>query len=126
MRLLYCDSGFSSKEVDYMYAAEYKAAKQQFIPTSLISFEALKKGNVEAALRRVKPYEEKGTAIYRGWMLTPNQYEMLYTALLEKKIELINNPSEYKFCHYLPESYEVIKDFTPKTTFKKLTTPFKS
>ena len=125
MRIIYCDSGFSPKEVDYMYAAEYKAAKQQFVPTSLISFEALKKGNITAALKRVKPNDEKGMGIYRGWMLTPNQYETLYIALLEKNIELINTPSEYKFCHYLPESYETIKDFTPKTTFKALTTEFK-
>jgi hypothetical protein len=125
MRIIYCDSGFSPKEVDYMYAEEYKSAKQKFIPISLISFEELKRGNINAALKRVRPNEEKGIGIYRGWMLKPNQYEILYNSLLEKNIELINNPSEYRFCHYLPESYETIKDFTPKTTFKKLTPPFK-
>jgi hypothetical protein len=38
MRIIFCDSGFSPKEVDYMYAEEYKSAKQKFIQTSLISF----------------------------------------------------------------------------------------
>jgi len=125
MRIIFCDSGFSSKEVDYMYAEEYKSTKQKFIQTALISFEELKRGDVDSALKRVKPTEEKEIGIYRGWMLKPSQYETLYNALLEKNIELINNPSEYKFCHYLPESYETIKDFTPKTTFKELKSEFK-
>lgn len=124
MRIIFCDSGFSPKEVDYMYAEEYKAAKQHFIPTSLISFEALKKGNVDAALKRVQASEEKVQGIYRGWMLRPEQYKQLYEALLEKNIELINKPDEYKFCHYLPENYEVIKAMTPKTTFKPLASDF--
>lgn len=125
MRIIYCDSGFSPKEVDYMYAEEYKSAKQQFLQTTLISFEELKKGNVESSLKRVRPSEEIEVGIYRGWMLKPNQYEVFYNSLLEKNIKLINHPTEYKFCHYLPESYETIKDFTPKTTFKELTPEFR-
>lgn len=120
MRILFCDSGFSSKEVDYMYVEEYQSAKKEGIRTSLISFEELKKGNVKIALKRVALSEEKELGLYRGWMLKPNQYDLLYHSLLEKNIQLINTPEEYKFCHYLPESYEVIKEFTPKTTFKKL------
>ena len=97
MRIIYCDSGFSPKEVDYMYAEEYKSAKQRYIQTSLISFEELKRGNVDAALKRVSPNEEKAIGIYRGWMLKPSQYETLYNALLKKNIELINNPM-HCFC----------------------------
>ena len=125
MRIIYCDSGFSRKEVDYMYAEEYETAKSKFIQTSLMSFEELKRGNVESALRGVKPSDKKEIGIYRGWMLKLDQYEMLYNSLLEKNIQLINNPNEYKFCHHLPESYETIKYHTPKTTFKKLELEFK-
>lgn len=124
MRIIYCDNGFSPKEVDDMYAEEYNAAKEQLLPTSLISFEELKMGNIASALKRVRPNTEKEMGIYRGWMLKPKEYELLYTALLEKNIELINDPSEYKFCHYLPESYEAIKKYTPKTTFKALKAEF--
>lgn len=124
MRLIFCDNGFSPKEVDYMYSEEYKTAKSQFVQTSLISFEKLQKGNIEAALKRVQPSNEIEVGIYRGWMLKPTQYEVFYSALLEKNIKLINNPVEYKFCHYLPESYEAIKKYTPKTTYKKLNTEF--
>lgn len=124
MNLIFCDNGFSAKEVDDMFAAEYQAAKQQAIKTALISFEALKKGNVDAALKFIQPREEKELGIYRGWMLKPQQYEMLYAALLDKNIALINNPGEYKFCHYLPENYPTIKDVTPKSTYKELQSEF--
>lgn len=107
-----------------MYAEEYQSAKEKSIPTSLISFEELKRGNIDSALKRVTHSTEKEVTIYRGWMMKPSLYSKFYDALLKKNIELINNPNEYKFCHYLPENYEAIKAFTPKTTFKKLEDSF--
>jgi hypothetical protein len=124
MSILFCDSGFSPKEVDYMYQEEYEAAKAASIPCSLISFEALKKGHLETALKLVRSVTEKEAAIYRGWMLSKDQYELLYEALLAKNIQLINSPEEYAFCHYFPNSYETIQDFTPKSIFKPLEKPF--
>lgn len=124
MRILYCDSGFSPKEIEYMYADEHKACKELSLASSLISYEALAKANVEFSIKRVRSSDEKELGIYRGWMLKPIEYEALYNGLLKKKIQLINTPKEYKFCHYLPESYDFIKSFTPKTTFKALKTKF--
>ena len=124
MRIIFCDSGFSPKEIDYMYAEEYETATQNSIPTSLISFEELKRGNVDSSTKRVRANENQELGIYRGWMLKPNQYEMLYKSLLGKNIKLINNPTEYQYCHYLPDSYATIKDYTPKSTFKELNSEF--
>ncbi|MCI4668829.1 MAG: ATP-grasp domain-containing protein [Bacteroidia bacterium] len=125
IRIIFCDNGLSPKEVDDMFVEEFQAAKDLSIPTSLMSFEELTRGDVNRALKRVRVSEEKITGIYRGWMLKPEQYQLLYDALLQKNIQLINDPAAYKFCHYLPENYESIKDFTPKTTFKELKTDFK-
>lgn len=123
--IIFCDSGFSPKEVDYMYAEEYKAAKDAGFTTKLISFEALQKGNAKLALKRVSYMDSPTLAIYRGWMLKPRQYQMFYELLKERNIALINSPEEYQFCHYLPDNYETIKAFTPQTAFRKLATPFK-
>lgn len=124
MKILFCDSGFSPKEVDYMYQEEYDAAKKQGVAVALISFEALKKGRVQEALKRIRGNEDETLAIYRGWMLSADLYQLFYEALLERNIRLINTPEEYAFCHYLPNSYEAIKNFTPKTIFRPLETPF--
>src|SRR5262249_46084319 len=40
-----------------------------------------------------------------------------YTALQSRKLHLINTLEHYRHCHYLPESYDIIKDFTPKTVW---------
>lgn len=124
MHTVFCDNGFSPKEPDYLYTEEYQSAKQQGFQVSLISFEALKRGDVESAVKFVRLSDTQEIGVYRGWMLTPGQYETLYAALLAKNIELINNPEEYKFCHYLPENYPTIQGFTPKTTYKKIKSGF--
>lgn len=51
--------------------------------------------------------------------MTPNIYEKFYNELLKKNIRLINTPSEYKHCHYLPESYSKIIKETPKSNWTK-------
>jgi ATP-grasp domain, R2K clade family 3 len=124
MSIIFCDNGFSPKEVDYMYAEEFNAAKRALLSTSLISFEVLKRGDIEASISRVRACDEIETGIYRGWMLKPTTYKHLYDSLLEKNIKLINNPDEYRFCHYLPDNYETIKKYTPKTVFRKLNGEF--
>ncbi len=115
MRLIYCDSVFDPKAIDPDYEAEKQAAVQAGFNFSLISYEELTDGNLSKALRLVKPLESKTSGLYRGWMLTPNQYQQLYEGLLARNIELINTPAAYRHCHYLPESYEIIASQTPKS-----------
>lgn len=124
MRIIFCDNGFNAKEVDFMFQEEYQAARQTGLMTSLINFEAIKRDQFEAAVARVPDGVGIESAIYRGWMLKPLQYAALYQVLLQKSIQLINDPDSYKFCHYLPENYEVIKDYTAKSSFKPLKTAF--
>ena len=57
--------------------------------------------------------------IYRGWMLTPKQYSILYNDLLSKNYKLINTREEYQNCHYLPDSLKFIENRIPKTVFEK-------
>jgi len=133
MRIIYCDSVFDNKIIEPDYEEEKKSATNAGFTFSLISFEELTDGNIATALRFVKEPEKKELGIYRGWMLTPNQYRNLYDGLLKKNIELINSPTQYKHCHYLPDSYEKIETKTPKSNWTteldndsilKLTTEF--
>jgi len=75
--------------------------------------------NPTKALRKVQPSANKETAIYRGWLLKPKFYEILYESLKAKNFELINSPLSYKHCLYLPESYDLIKEHTPMTVWLK-------
>ncbi len=117
MRILYCDSVFDNKIIEPDYEEEKKAALKAGFDYSLISFEELTDGNISTAIRLVKETENKEFGIYRGWMLTPSQYKNLFDGLLKKNIELINSPTEYQHCHYLPDSYSKIKSKTPKSNW---------
>ena len=123
MIVIYCDSVIDNKAVEPDYLDELNIAKSAGFKTSLISFEELTEGNISKALRLVPTLETMEKGIYRGWMLTPDDYQNLYNGLIQKNIQLINSPTEYKHCHYLPESYRIIKGLTPKTNWTAAKTP---
>lgn len=115
MKILFCDSVFDNKVIEADYEEEANAAKNAGFRFHLLSFEELTAGNVSKALKFVPKSENLELGMYRGWMLTPDQYQNLYEGLLDKNIKLINSPEEYKHCHYLPNSYEKIEGKTPKS-----------
>lgn len=119
MKIIYCDSVLDNKVIEPDYEEEKKSAVNAGFDFSLVSFEELTVGNITTALRFVKDVESKECGIYRGWMLTPNQYQELYNGLLSKNIELINSPAQYKHCHYLPNAYSKIESKTPKSNWTK-------
>jgi hypothetical protein len=52
-------------------------------------------------------------------MLKPQTYARLWTALAEKGLVLINTPTAYIHCHYLPEPYHLIEGLTPRSAWIK-------
>ncbi|WP_338768121.1 ATP-grasp domain-containing protein [Bernardetia sp. ABR2-2B] len=120
MKIIYCDSIIDPKVIDSDYEAEQKAAQNAGFETYLLSFEKILEENIHSALRFIPQKEEKEIALYRGWMLKPKNYALLYSGLLDKNIQLINSPKEYEHCHYLPNSYSKIKEHTPLSNWLKL------
>jgi hypothetical protein len=114
MRVIFCDN-FIDRNIDRDFEEEYKSAIEQGFQVGLLSFEDLNDLNISKSTSRIMQQDEWQLAIYRGWMIQPDKYELLYNGLLKKKIKLINTPEEYKMCHYLPLSYEFIKELTPMT-----------
>jgi hypothetical protein len=118
MQIIYCSDPLNPRRVDSAYEREQDAARSQGFATSLISYEALVDAHDAArAVRRVESSEQPDGAIYRGWMLRPKAYSRLYFALRERGIMLINTPDAYRYCHYLPASYEAVADLTPRTVW---------
>ncbi|MED4955438.1 ATP-grasp domain-containing protein [Paenibacillus sp. FSL R5-0527] len=122
MIIIFCCEPLNDKTVDAFYEAEYISAKSLGFQVSLISLEELLLNNVSKALRRVPSAEEMEMAIYRGWMIKPQYYELLYKGLLAKNIKLINSTEEYLRCHYFPNSYEHIKHITPRSIWLDIET----
>ena len=57
---------------------------------------------------------ERRMAVYRGWMMKPEQYAKFYKLLLEKNIQLVTEPEQYQLMHIFPNIYEQLKDDTAK------------
>lgn len=120
--VVYCSDPLEPRQPDQAFAAEANAAERLHLDRALIDFETLVYENdARAAVRRVPAQVEQMTALYRGWMLKPDQYARLYDSLRAKGIKLINNPAAYRHCHYLPESYAAIATRTPKSVWLTVT-----
>jgi hypothetical protein len=99
-----------------LYEAEANAAEAFAIEYSLVSYEALVNDRDPLkAVRRVAREGGEVLGLYRGWMLKPEHYQQLYQALLDRGVRLINDPASYTHCHYLPQSYSIIEDYTPRS-----------
>src|SRR6476469_4934319 len=117
MRFIYPCDVFDRRKPDVPYEPEAEVAERLGIEWSVIDYEALVNSSDAArAVQRVAALKGE-TAVYRGWMLRPEQYLMLYEALQAKGITLVNTPEEYKHAHYLPESYSAIEGLTPRSVW---------
>ncbi len=115
MLILFPSQPFSPREVDGDFELELRAAQQAGLATALIDHTRVVEGAVAAAVARVP--EGAQTALYRGWMLKPDQYRLLYDALQARGVLLLNSPQAFRTCHYLPESYPWIEGRTPRTVW---------
>lgn len=120
MKFVFCSDPLNPRQPDEAYQAEVVAAERFGIPFTLVDHDALVHENDPAkAARRVPHQIAPSLGVYRGWMMTPDQYRLLYEALEGKGIRLINDPATYRYCHYLPESYPVIEPHTPRSVWVK-------
>ena len=95
--ILFPCSFFSMKEVDECYQKEYEAALA--VNGFDIIFYNYDDFVSEGILRLNHVLEEPMNAIYRGWMLKPEQYKNFYEKLQQKNINLITSPGQYSYYH---------------------------
>ena len=110
--LLFPSSVFNKSQVDEDLKAEYDAALSTgLFKIILFSYEDWFH-NDRIVIRNI-PDEQK-SAIYRGWMMKPEQYEKFYNDLQEYNIKLVTEPEQYKLMHIFPNIYEYVKEDTAK------------
>ena len=99
MLILFPSDYFDIKMVDQSYEAEYNAVSTSpELKSVLFNYDEF----VADGKLKIYPNKYSGECIYRGWMLTPQQYKVLYDFLLDFGITLINSPTEYNQCHLFP------------------------
>lgn len=110
--ILFPSSFFNVSEVDEDLQKEYDAvAAAGLFEVALFGYD--KWFNEGKIIVKNVPNEEH-LAVYRGWMMKPEQYERFYDLLLEKNIRLITEPKHYKLMHIFPNVYNFVKEDTAK------------
>lgn len=116
--LLFCSDPLKHRQPDEAYAAEIEAAQRAGFSYALVDFEALvDECDPNRAIRAVVEQPEPRQALYRGWMLRPEQYAQLYDALAGRNLCLLNDPAAYHHTHHLPQSYAIIEGRTPRSVW---------
>ena len=107
--LVFPSDYFDSSVVDADMQKEYEAAMETgLFDAVLFDYDAwFNKGH----LRVNKTPDTMRRAIYRGWMMKPEQYEdFFYMLLLQSNICLVTKPKEYNALHLFPNVYEKVRE----------------
>ncbi len=110
--ILFPSSSFEPNKPDEDFQKEYEAAVSsgQF-EVALFDYDAW--FLEDRLVVRNAPAEER-SAVYRGWMMKPEQYGRFYDLLLSKHIRLVTAPEQYRLMHVFPNVYERLKEDTAK------------
>lgn len=107
--VVFPSSFFSTKKVDEDMEKEYDAAVKSGFNTVLFGYsEWFNSGRIKLS----RTFEQKTKAVYRGWMMKPEQYRKFYEELKENNIQLVTSPEQYELVHLFPKVYSSIKDDT--------------
>ncbi|MGT2950113.1 ATP-grasp domain-containing protein [Streptococcus cuniculi] len=100
IHFLFSSDPLNFRKVDSDYLEEYTYASKNY-DCALFSLERFEEGKSFIFGDSIQ-----GITIYRGWMLSVDEYRRLYVELLSKGIYLINTPEEYERYHHLPNWYQ--------------------
>jgi hypothetical protein len=110
VHFLFPSDPFRTKQPDEFYAAELAAIRAVGFDASVVSLEDLQAGSFRAF-----PALPATTVTYRGWMLSPADYQALVSSISQSGAQLLTNAASYLATHHLPNWYPLIAEFTPET-----------
>lgn len=116
MLVVFCRDPLEPARPDRCFQAEIDAAAARGVGFVLIDHDALTGGEPPArVVRGIAARKTPETAVYRGWMLTPERYETLHDALLDRGVRLVNDPRQYRAGHHLPGWHGAVEGLTPRS-----------
>jgi hypothetical protein len=96
---------------DEQYASEVNAVRAVGFDVSCFSFEGFQNGE----FRAFPPLLSGADVLYRGWMLSRDDYQRLQTNVTKAKARLLIDCAAYIANHHLPEWYSELSGLTPET-----------
>jgi len=112
LAILFCRPELGST-VEDAFEIEAEAVDALDIPAFVISANLVVDDEPERAVRGLP--RNVGRLLYRGPILSAEQYDGLYGAVQERDGQLVVDPAAYEHALYTPEHYESIADLAPPT-----------
>lgn len=113
LAILFCRPRGSHSEVD-LFEYESHAAEELEIPYHITPIQTIVNEEFDLALEHLPPGCGRRW-LYRGWMLSMEEYTGLYEAMLDRGDSLVVHPSEFEAATYMPEYLPAIADHTPES-----------
>lgn len=113
MIILYPGSILRNTKVDEFFEEEYISTSNHF-DTCLVD-------QNDFHITKGKKFIEGEDVLYRGWIVTPEQYNNIYQDVKRHNGNLVVSPEEYQFSQFNRSAYgingwtEAFSDFTPRT-----------
>jgi hypothetical protein len=102
---LFPASPLNPRVIDEFFFDQAVALKQAGFDTSVIDDQGF-----------VRPKLEPGAmCVYRGWMMTPEEYALLHRRVASYGVWMLVSPEQYVAAHCLPEWYPALSRWTPST-----------
>lgn len=109
MIILFPSSYLESHKVDEDFQKEYESAVNTGLDVILFNQPVWNTNHILLLNTDIS-----GEALYRGWMMKPENYTSFYNQLKKKDVNLITSPEQYERMHCFPNIYEQVKADTPK------------
>lgn len=103
MFILYPQDYFNKKKPDESFIDETQETEKVFNIGTVYS----------------KNYVENDKVLYRGWMLSYDEYDELEDFINKNNLSLITTKEQYYSAHHMNNWYDIVKDITPETFFFK-------
>jgi hypothetical protein len=111
MHFLFPSDPIDPRRPDETFREQADEVRKLGMGVSIVTLEEL--GEETCRLRG--PIPADATVVYRGWMLTPTEYERLARLIRSHGAVPLISPEDYLLCHYLPNWYPLISEFTAET-----------
>jgi hypothetical protein len=111
MQIIYPSQLFHPTMPDETFEQEFRCAQQKGIHCLLLSSDAAAMGEY----RFSSPFQADVPVIWRGWMMTGDEYRQLHQAVVKRGAALMTSPEDYLRSHHLTGWYSLCRDFTPET-----------
>jgi hypothetical protein len=111
VHFLFPTDPIQTEKPDEIFREQADQVRKLGFGVSIVSLEDL--GTKNCRIRN--PIPNRATVVYRGWMLAPPEYEALLRLIELHGAHPLTSLEMYLSCHYLPNWYPLISEFTAET-----------